>query len=240
MSVVSPLQPIESRPGRGSIPPLEAGDHLDQRTFHERYERMGPGVRAELIGGEVHMPSPVGEVHSAEHLIIVGWLAIYQFATAGVRGHDNPTIILADNAEPQPDVALRIATGGRTRIVHRGETSYIAGPPELVIEVASSTESIDLHRKRHDYEQNDVGEYLAVLARTRAVIWFVREGGRFVELAPDADGVLRSRQFPGLWLDPDALLRGDTARVMEALNAGLASPEHAEFVASLAATSPPP
>jgi hypothetical protein len=35
-------------------------------------------------------------------------------------------------------------------------------------------------------------------------------------------------------------LRGDTARVMEVLNAGLASPEHAAFVASLAAMSPPP
>ncbi len=105
-------------------------------------------------------------------------------------------------------MALRITTGGKTRIVHRGDTSYIAGPPELVIEIASGTESIDLHRKRHDYEQNDVGEYLAVLARTRAVIWFVREDGRFVELAPDADGVLRSRQFPGLWLDPAARRHG--------------------------------
>jgi hypothetical protein len=60
MSVVSPLPRSEVRPGRPAIPPLEAGDRLDQRAFHERYERMGPGVRAELIGGEVHMPSPVG------------------------------------------------------------------------------------------------------------------------------------------------------------------------------------
>ena len=227
--------PGEARSARKSIPPLEPGDQLDQPTFHERYERMASGIKAELIGGIVHMPSPVGQVHSQEHGTVVTLLGIYAFATPGVAMHDNPTIILADDAEPQPDAALRRGDGGRTRIVYRGDTAYIAGPPELVVEVASSTESIDLHRKRHDYEQNNVGEYLAFLVRTRVVIWFVRDGGRFVELQPNGDGILRSRQFPGLWLDPAALLRGDTARLLAVLNAGVASPEHAAFAASLKA-----
>ena len=33
------------------IPPLEAGDHLDQKTFHERDKAMPGNIRAELIGG---------------------------------------------------------------------------------------------------------------------------------------------------------------------------------------------
>jgi hypothetical protein len=40
------------------LPPLVNGDHLDQKTFHERYEAMPPDVRAELIGGIVYMSSP--------------------------------------------------------------------------------------------------------------------------------------------------------------------------------------
>ena len=36
------------------LPPLKAGQHLDQPTFHERYEAMPPGTRAELIG---HTPA---------------------------------------------------------------------------------------------------------------------------------------------------------------------------------------
>jgi hypothetical protein len=35
------------------MPPLEPGDRLDQKTFHERYEAMPEHVKAELIGGVV-------------------------------------------------------------------------------------------------------------------------------------------------------------------------------------------
>ena len=41
------------------LPPLVAGQHLDQPTFHERYEAMPPETWAELVGGVVYMPSPV-------------------------------------------------------------------------------------------------------------------------------------------------------------------------------------
>ena len=48
-----------SRPA-ATFPPLIAEQRLDRATFHERYCAMPPGVRAELINGVVHMPSPVG------------------------------------------------------------------------------------------------------------------------------------------------------------------------------------
>src|SRR5271156_1111031 len=41
------------------LPPLENGDHLDQPTFHARYEAMPSGTRAQLIGGIVYMGSPL-------------------------------------------------------------------------------------------------------------------------------------------------------------------------------------
>jgi hypothetical protein len=50
---------------------------------------------------------------------------------------------------------------------------------------------------------------------------------------PDTGGMIRSRAFPGLWLDVNALLVMDAPKVMEGLRAGLASPEHAEFIAKL-------
>ena len=51
---------------------------------------------------------------------------------------------------------------------------------------------------------------------------------------PDADGLYRSEAFPGLWLDPAALLTGDLEGIIAALGRGLATPEHAAFVARLA------
>jgi hypothetical protein len=44
---------------------------------------------------------------------------------------------------------------------------------------------------------------------------------------------MRSSIFPGLWLEPAALLAGDLERVLTVLALGLATPEHAAFVAEL-------
>ena len=62
------------------------------------------------------------------------------------------------------------------------------------------------------------------------------EGGTYVRQGPDTNGVLRSRVFPGLWLDVAALLRGDLQALREVIARGCATDEHAEFAARL---SPP-
>ena len=113
------------------------------------------------------------------------------------------------------------------------EKGFVKGAPELMAEVASSSESYDLHSKKADYELAGVREYLVLVLRQQRVAWFVRRDGRFVTREPDADGISRSLVFPGLWLDPIALLRGDTARVQEILQQGLHSAEHAQFVEQL-------
>jgi Uma2 family endonuclease len=58
-------------------------------------------------------------------------------------------------------------------------------------------------------------------------------GGSYELLKPDDHGILRSPFFPGLWLDPAALLRGDLAAALQVLDQGLATAEHAAFVRQL-------
>ena len=125
------------------VPPLEAGDHLDQPTFHERYKAMPPAFRAELIGGVVLVPSPLSPGHGFHHALVMAWLVNYWIATPGTKAGDNMTTILGETSEPQPDGALIIdpASGGQTGV---SEDEYITGPPELIVEVASSSASIDL------------------------------------------------------------------------------------------------
>jgi len=226
------VQQSAARTAPETPPPLESGDHLDQKTFHDRYEAMPPGTRAELIGGTVFMPSPLKRPHGRTHKLIVRWVDEYEEATPGTEAFDNASTILDDAAEPQPDVSLLIVspTHGQTR----EEDEYIVGAPEFITEVASSSEAIDLHDKRDDYERTGVREYVVVALRQQRVYWFVRRDGRFVEVQPGDDGILRSEVFPGLWLDPAALLRLDRRRVLEVLRQGLATPEHTAFVARLA------
>ncbi len=204
MSIVRGTVPEPAAP-RGPDPhPLVYGQRLDQPTFHELYEQTRADVEAELIGGVGYVASPVGSVHSEEHGRLVGLAGLYAFATVVVSMHDDGTVILGPDAEPQPDVMLRRVRGGTTRLVRRRETDYVAGPPGWVAEIASSTETTDLNQKRHDYDRYGVGEYLVHLVRTRAVVRFGRDAaGRLVELPPDADGPLRCQSLPGLWMDPD-------------------------------------
>lgn len=211
---------------------LEMGDYLDQQTFHELYERMPPGFRAELIGGVVHVPSPAKMQHAVPDGLLCAWLSCYRAATTGTEFLPNITAILGEDSEPQPDGALLIA-GGQT---HVREDDYLVGPPELVAEVASSTASYDLHSKKRDYERYGVTEYLVIVARQRRVVWFVRENGAFVEMSADAGGVLKSRVFPGLWLDVEAFLSNDYTKVLAVLQDGVKSDAHAEFVRKLAGT----
>jgi len=211
---------------------LEDGDHLDQKTFHDRYEAMPEDTRAELIGGIVFMPSPLMRPHGRMHVVVIDWLSRYEDATPGAETYDNATAILDDQNEPQPDVCLLIIPPGKGQT--RDQDEYIAGPPELIIEVASSSTSIDLHRKRDEYEKVGVKEYAVIALNEGRVYWWVLRNGRYEDLPRGSDGILRSEVFPGLWLDPEALLRLDKQRVRAVLQQGLASPEHAAFVQWLA------
>ena len=111
---------------------------------------------------------------------------------------------------------------------------------ELTAEVSASRVSYDLHDKLDAYCQNGVREYIVWRVLDRAIDWFVLRNGRYEPLAPTPEGWLRSEVFPGLWLDPAALVAGDVARVDEVLRLGLASPEHAAFVARLRQQYRPP
>jgi Uma2 family endonuclease len=230
----APRSAAEARPQEMILPPLENGDHLDQKTFHARYEAMPEGTRAELIGGIVFMASPLKPAHAHMHGRVMHCLFEYVDATPGTDAFDNATAILGEESEPQPDAYL-IITPEKGGQMHLNAEEYLEGAPELIVEVASSSEAIDLHTKRNDYERAGVREYVVVALRHNQVYWFIARNGRFEELPPGADGIFRSEVFPGLWLDPAALLRRDAGRIREVLQQGLTSPEHAAFVARLTA-----
>jgi Uma2 family endonuclease len=218
---------------QAAIPPLENGDTLTRAEFERRYDAMPDLKKAELLEGEVYMSPPVRHRQQGlPHTQLSCWLSIYAASTPGVEPSDNSSVRLDDENEPQPDLFLFVKpeNGGRARI---GEEGYVEGPPELVAEIAASSVSNDANKKRRIYERAGALEYVIWRVQDQALDWLVLREGRYEELAPPADGTLRSEAFPGLWLDREALLRGDLARVLAMLERGLASPEHAAFVGRL-------
>ncbi len=228
-----PSEIAQRRPAYDPPPPLENGDRLTRTEFERRYRAMPRLKKAELIEGVVYMPSPVRlKSHGLPHYDLIAWLGTYRARTPGLLGGDNSTVRLDLDNEPQPDVLLLIdpALGGQATI---SDDDYVEGAPELVAEVAASSASYDLGVKKNAFRRNGVREYVIWRVLDREIDWFVLREGRYEELPRDAAGLYRSEVFPGLWLDPAAMVRGDLAAVLDTLQQGLATAEHASLVERL-------
>ena len=213
-------------------PPLCEGEHLTREEFMRRWEAMPDLKFAELIDGIVHMPSPLSNPHGDFQLRVGAWLVNYAAVTPGCSAVANVTWLMSQENVPQPDLALTIRSeyGGQSWM----EGEYPGGAPELIVEISHTTGSRDSGIKQRLYERSGVLEYLIVRPKKRQIVWNELVKGKFREMQPGADGLLRSRFFPGLWLNAEALWNNDYTSLSAAIQQGAATPEHAEFIRKLA------
>ena len=216
------------------IPPLRDGDRLRWPEYIRRYEAMPDGFRAELLDGTVHvrMSALRVTVHGEPHRLLEMWAGVYQARTPGVRGGTAATVNLTVADAPEPDGVLYIdpRCAGSARVSPDG---YLTGPAELLVEIGASSINSDLGEKRERYRAAGVREYLVLAPERGELYWYRLDGaGRYKRVKPTAGGLIRSGTFPGLWLNVPAAVSGDFSGVLDALEAGLASPEHAAFAAA--------
>jgi hypothetical protein len=196
---------------------LENGDRLNRDEFERRYSASNI-KKAELVEGIVYVASPLRFTsHGKPHSQIIGWLVTYQSMVAGLEVGIEPTVRLDNENEPQPDAVL-FRSGGHAQIDADG---YITGAPELIAEIAASTVSYDLHSKKLAYERNGVKEYIVWRTLEQQIDWFILENGKYKNLNADTDGIIRSQEFAGLWLDVNAILSNDMSVVLKTLQTGL-------------------
>lgn len=218
-------------PAPSNSPPLQSGDRLTRPEFERRYAADAHIKKAELIEGVVYVASPLRhEQHGKPHSRVMTWLGVYQAMTPGVDLSDAPKVRLDLDNEPQPDAVLFIEANGQTQLSSDG---YIEGAPELIVEIAASSAAIDTGSKKQVYRRNGVLEYVIWQVYENQIEWFCLAEGAYQLLEPNANGVICSRTFPGLWLAVEALLNHDMASVLQVLQAGLASVDHRLFVDSL-------
>ncbi len=227
--IVGPEDQASARPE----PLLEAGDRLSREEFERRYELMPQVKKAELVEGIVYMPSPDrAQNHGFPQADLSGWLWSYASETPGVRCGDNCTVRLDLDNEPQPDlILLKLPTsGGQARV---SADDYIEGAPELVVEITGSSRAYDLHQKKGAYRRNGVREYLAWITAEQRLVWWELREGEYQEIVAQAEGVLKSGVYPGLWLNTQTMLQGDKKAVLATLRQGLESPEHRAFLSAV-------
>lgn len=218
-----------------ALPPLENGDRLTRPEFERRYHAMPELRKAELIEGVVYMASPLRFTpHAEPHGDLIGWLWTYKIATPGIQLGIEPTMRLDVDNEPQPDGVLLISqeSGGCSTLSDDG---YLEGATELVVEIAASSAAIDLGDKKRGYRRSGVQEYIVWQVFDQKIDWFQLQDGDYVSLVPDEQGVVHSKVFPGLWLNVEAMLRGEMRSVLAVLQTGLDSADHEAFVQQLEA-----
>lgn len=197
--------------------PLESGDRLTRAEFERRYATRPDIKKAELVEGVVYVASPVRtEEHGTPHFQATTWLGVYVAQTPGIIPASDATIRLDNDNEFQPDLYLAwdAEHGGMASI---DEDGYLTGAPELVVEIAASSASYDLGAKMNVYRRNGVREYVVWQILEERIDWFELSEGTYVPIAPDGDGIVESRVFPGLRLNVTAMLRGDLATVLAPL-----------------------
>jgi Uma2 family endonuclease len=196
--------------------PLESGDRLTREEFHRRYCTRPDIKKADLVDGVVYIPMPARfEQHDKPQGMMVMWLQVYAAGAAGVEAGVQATILLSETSEVQPDALLfRRDPPGNTRMTERG---YIEGAPELIVEIAASSASYDLHAKMDAYRRAGVEEYIVWEIYEGRIRWFRLRDGAYVPLAADERGVIESEVFPGLRLNVPAMLAGDRAAVLATL-----------------------
>jgi len=219
------LSPVVRSPG------LVTGERLTVEEFLRRWEELPDLKNAELIDGVVYVPSPVSLTHGSLDLLIHMWLGYYAQATPGCKGGSNSTWLMSGSA-PQPDAYLRILPSHGGQSANEGPLG--AGAPELAVEICVTSTEIDFGPKPALYQRAGVREYITVEQFGQRMIWRVLENGAYVAQTPPLDGIVRSQVFPGLWLDLAAFWSDDGAKMLVALNAGLASQDHRQFVERLA------
>ena len=181
---------------------MGAGTSVKGYTFDDFCLLVKDDQKADLIDGVIYMASP--ENTDANNLFM--WLAglmdgyVRKRRLGRVFGTRVAFRINEVNS-PEPDIAF--VRTDRLHLVHRG---FVAGPPDLAVEIVSP-DSIDrdYRRKREQYRRAGVSEYWIVDEMEQTVTLLrLDPRRRYLEVKP-RKGVLHSEALSGFWIRPEWL-----------------------------------
>lgn len=170
-------------------------------TEKEFLNWVGEKTRAEWVGGEVIMMSPV----NLDHARISSFLArvLAEFVEAGDLGEVIPGefLVRLGGAQPQdrlPDL-LFVSTRRQRRLKH----TYVEGAPDLIIEVVSpDSVARDLRDKYLAYEAGGVDEYWVVDPIHRQLEAYALGRDKKYRRLAESEGAVASKLLKGFFLKP--------------------------------------
>ena len=188
---------------------------------YEAHDLRSDPLRAELINGIVYIMTPAHfESHGATDSLLQTWLGVYASYAPRVKHAINATVKLNCRDTVQPDGLLWDMRGSQARL---NADDYLEGAPELIVETSASSASYDSREKLESYLRAGVCEYIIWRTLDCELDWFALQNGEYVRLPLDDQGVIRSRHFPGLWLNVRAVLVENRKEVLRTLDGGMSA-----------------
>jgi hypothetical protein len=153
----------------------------------------------------------------------------YRLFTTGMYVCVHVPVLLDAETRVVPGLVAMI-NGGRLKQCVPSAHGF-QGPPNFVLDVFNRGERPEYERRRGLFERFGVTEYVVVEDTPSPTLhWNREDGGRFQEVEPDADGLIKSKALPGLWIPTRALAARDWWTVLAAIERGVSRRGHHEYV----------
>jgi len=156
--------------------------------------------RVELIGGELHMMSPIGDRHADAVDWLVRWSTQAVHQTKLLVRVQNPLSIPGSESAPQPDIAW-------VTLRRYADRRPLPEEVSLLVEVADTSLEFDTTAKASLYAAAGIADYWVVDLVSRAVIVFrePRSGGYESRSTHRSDQFVRPLSQPEAALSPAEL-----------------------------------
>jgi Uma2 family endonuclease len=156
--------------------------------------------RVELIGGELHMMSPIGDRHADAVDWLVRWSTLAIDRQVLLVRVQNPLSIPGSESAPQPDIAW-------VTLRRYADRRPLPEEVSLLVEVADTSLEFDTTAKASLYAAAGIADYWVVDLVSRAVIVFrePRSGGYESRSTHRSDQLVRPLAQPDAALSPAEL-----------------------------------
>jgi Uma2 family endonuclease len=199
---------IVDRPFPASAAPPPVGFPRQGPITLALYDRMiAAGVfdpaeahRLELIGGQLHMMSPIGDRHADAVAFLTRWSSQQADPSRMLVWVQNPLSIPGSESAPQPDIAW-------VTLRRYADRRPLPEEVSLLIEVADTSLEFDTTAKAALYAAAGIADYWVVDLVSRAVIVFrePRSGGYESRSTHRGDQLVRPLAQPEAVLSPAEL-----------------------------------